>query len=210
MAFPYRPETASQRDASNGGTPSRAITPSREPGRGKCQWWGSRILRNVVAEANRRKNLLVTYAFVLFGGPGILAVYVPAWITRWRVPPTPWESRLIAFAVIAIGLVPLADSISRFVREGRGTLSPSHPTENLVIQGLYRYVRNPMYLGVLTLIAGQTVLFRSWQLGIYLVCVAVGFHLFVVFYEEPTLKGKYGQAFEQYCGDVPRWIPRFK
>ncbi len=64
-------------------------------------------------EANRQKNLLVTWAFILFGGPGILAVYVPAWITRWQVPPTPVESRLVAFALIAIGLVLLADSISR-------------------------------------------------------------------------------------------------
>ncbi|MBV9156225.1 MAG: isoprenylcysteine carboxylmethyltransferase family protein [Acidobacteriaceae bacterium] len=152
----------------------------------------------------------MTLAFIVFGGPGILAVYVPAWITRWRVPPTPVESRLIAFVLIAIGLVPLADSISRFLREGRGTLSPSHPTENLVMRGLYRYVRNPMYLGVLTLIAGQTVLFRCWELSIYLVCVAVGFHLFVLFYEEPTLRSKYGKAFEQYCRNVPRWIPRLK
>ncbi|MBV9295032.1 MAG: hypothetical protein JO145_05620 [Acidobacteriaceae bacterium] len=67
-----------------------------------------------------------------------------------------------------------------------------------------------MYLGVLTLIAGQTVLFRCWELSIYLVCVAVGFHLFVLFYEEPTLRSKYGKAFEQYCRNVPRWIPRLK
>ncbi len=168
----------------------------------------SRILTGVVAEANMRKGLWMTLIFVVFGGPGILAVYLPAWITHWRVPPVPLGSRLLGFALIAIGLLPLAESISRFVYQGRGTLSPTHPTENLVCQGLYRYVRNPMYLGILALIAGQAVLFRSWDLAIYLVSVAVGFHLFVLLYEEPTLKRKYGEVYEVYCRNVRRWIPR--
>lgn len=163
-----------------------------------------------MAEANRRKHLLVTGIFVVFGGPGIIAAYVPAWITRWRVPPTTFEWRIPAFALIAIGLVPLADSIYQFLHQGRGTLSPSHPTEAFVAQGLYRYVRNPMYLGVLTLIAGQAVLFQSWELCIYLACVGVGFHLFVLLYEEPTLRSKYGEVYNEYCRNVPRWLPRTK
>jgi protein-S-isoprenylcysteine O-methyltransferase Ste14 len=160
--------------------------------------------------SRRSKNLFVTLTFTVLGGPGILGVYIPAWITGWRLVPENPISRVLGVALIAIGLAPLFDSILRFIHEGRGTLSPSHPTETLVSRGLYRFVRNPMYLGVLTLIAGQLVLFQSWALLIYFGCVAAGFHLFVVLYEEPTLRKKYGTGYEGFCHRVPRWIPRIR
>jgi protein-S-isoprenylcysteine O-methyltransferase Ste14 len=160
--------------------------------------------------ASKPKNLLVTLAFVVFGGPGIVVVYLPAWITRWRVRQQPWGWRLLAGALIAIGLLPLGESIARFVSVGRGTLSPSHPTETLVATGFYRHVRNPMYIGVLALIAGQCVLFRSWPLFAYLGCIALAVHLFVMFYEEPTLRKKYGASYDEFRRNVPRWLPRIK
>ncbi|WP_180538892.1 methyltransferase family protein [Nevskia soli] len=153
---------------------------------------------------------MVTLAFVVFGGPGILIVYVPAWITRWQIPPGSWPLRAIACILFAVGLLPLGESIARFFWAGQGTASPSHPTEVLVATGFYRYVRNPMYIGVLVLIAGQCVLFRSESLWIYLGIVTVGFELFVLFYEEPTLRKKYGASYEEYCRNVRRWIPRLK
>ena len=154
-----------------------------------------------------RKNLLLTAVFVVFGGPGIIVVYLPAWITRWQVTSQGWLP-LLALVLFSLGLLPLAESIVRFVKVGRGTLSPTHPTENLVITGFYRYVRNPMYLGVLSLIAAQSALFGSRNLLVYLVAVAIAFHLFVTRYEEPTLRRKYGAAYEEFCRKVPRWIPR--
>jgi protein-S-isoprenylcysteine O-methyltransferase Ste14 len=164
----------------------------------------------MVASSNKPRNLLVTLAFIVFGGPGIVVVYLPAWITRWRVPQETLGWPLLAVALIAVGLLPLGESIARFVKVGQGTLSPSHPTETLVASGFYRHVRNPMYIGVLALIAGQCVLFRSWPLWEYLGYVAVGFHLFVVFYEEPTLRKKYGASYDEFCRNVPRWLPRLR
>jgi protein-S-isoprenylcysteine O-methyltransferase Ste14 len=149
-------------------------------------------------------------AFVVFGGPGILIVYVPAWITRWQVPPESWPLRALALVLFAGGVLPLGESIARFFWAGQGTASPSHPTEVLVATGFYRYVRNPMYIGVLALIAGQCALFQDWTLCIYFGIVAVGFELFVLFYEEPTLRKKYGASYEQYCRGVRRWLPRLK
>jgi protein-S-isoprenylcysteine O-methyltransferase Ste14 len=160
-------------------------------------------------DVNKPKNALVTLAFVAFGAPGMVGVYVPAWITRWHVAAGAWRVP-VAFALIALGAVPLAESIVRFVRVGRGTLSPTHPTEFLVANGLYRYVRNPMYLGMLAIIAGQVILFGSGTLLEYLGFVSVSFHLFVVLYEEPTRRKKYGASYEEFCRGVPRWLPRFR
>lgn len=157
---------------------------------------------------SRARNIAVSLAFVVFGGPGIVALYVPAYVTRWRVPPEPLYLRVLAVALLVAGVLPLGESVARFVWQGKGTLVPTHPTAALVVRGFYRYVRNPMYIGVLMLIAGQAILFRSRWLGWYAVCVAIGFHLFVVLYEERTLRRKYGEAFAEYCEQVPRWMPR--
>jgi len=162
----------------------------------------------MIETRNKTKNILVSLAFIAFGGPGILAVYLPAWITRWRIPQDGWGWRSLGVILIVIGLIPLGESIVRFVRVGQGTLVPTNPTETLVASGFYRYVRNPMYLGVLSLIAGQTALFQSWALCKYLATVAVGFHLFVVLYEEPTLRQKYGESYVSFRRNVPRWLPR--
>jgi protein-S-isoprenylcysteine O-methyltransferase Ste14 len=160
--------------------------------------------------ADRVRNVLVTAAFVVLGPPVWIGVYFPRLITGWQVAEQGWGWRFVGVAMIAIGLLPLGESFTRFVRVGRGTLAPMVPTERLVVSGFYRYVRNPMYLGVLTLIGGQCVLFRSSSLWEYLVVVALGFHLFVIGYEEPTLRGKYGESYEEFCRNVPRWMPRVR
>jgi protein-S-isoprenylcysteine O-methyltransferase Ste14 len=159
---------------------------------------------------NGIKNVLVTAAFIVFGPPGWVGVYFPGWITRWQIPEQRWEWRCVAIAMIVVGLLPLGESFVRFVRVGRGTLAPMVPTERLVVSGFYRYVRNPMYLGVLALIAGQGVLFRSSALWEYWGTVALGFHLFVLAYEEPTLRGRYGESYGEFCQNVPRWMPRVR
>jgi protein-S-isoprenylcysteine O-methyltransferase Ste14 len=98
--------------------------------------------------------------------------------------------------------------VVRFVVEGRGTPAPIAPTENLVVSGLYRYVRNPMYLSVVTVIAGQAWLFASVVLLAYAGLVWLTFMVFVRIYEEPTLRRQFGAAYERYRSHVPRWIPR--
>lgn len=147
-----------------------------------------------------------------FVAPFIIAGLVPRWITRWQFSPAPWGwqgFRWIGAAIAAAGTAVLIEAFVRFVRHGRGTPAPPLPTEHLVVTGLYRRVRNPMYLGVLAAIAGQALLFGSRDLLVYLAVVAAGFHLFVLAYEEPTLRARYGAEYERYCRDVRRWWPRF-
>ena len=155
-----------------------------------------------------RANLYRTLIFVLFVGPGPVIGLVPYWISGWQVrTPISWW-RYAGLVMIVGGAIPLVDSIVRFVREGRGTPEPLHPTEALVVSGLYRYVRNPMYLGVLTMIAGQAVLFGNGEIVLYGACAAVIMHEFVLWYEEPTLRRRYGTHYDAYCEHVSRWIPR--
>lgn len=157
--------------------------------------------------ANSRANLWRTLIFVGFIGPGPVIGIVPWWLTGWHVgsPIAGW--RFIGLALIALGVYPLADSIARFVREGHGTPAPLYPTDTLIVTGLYRYVRNPMYVGVLLMIFGQAVFFASRALALYGACGALCVHLFVIFYEEPTLRRRYGELYEAYRRRVGRWIP---
>ena len=91
---------------------------------------------------------------------------------------------------------------------GRGTPAPIAPTKKLVVEGLHRYVRNPMYIGVATIVLGQAVLFHSWHIIEYLACVLVSVNFFVLFYEEPTLAQQFGPEYAEYRRTVPRWIPK--
>jgi protein-S-isoprenylcysteine O-methyltransferase Ste14 len=144
--------------------------------------------------------------------PGTVAGIVPWLISRWQVEP-PFMGlgplRLAGIALIALGALPLVDSFRRFAVEGRGTPAPILPTQTLVLTGFYRHVRNPMYVGVVALIAGQgLILANAWLLA-YAAAVWLGFHLFVTYYEEPTLRRQFGAAFDGYRKNVPRWFPRF-
>ena len=115
--------------------------------------------------------------------------------------------RLIGLLLIAIGLPILLDSFARFAFQGLGTPAPVFPTRHLVVSGLYQYVRNPMYIAVVSLILGQGLFFGSVSVLEYGVAVWVAFHLFVLIYEEPTLRGSYGHEYLEFCEHVPRWIP---
>lgn len=112
--------------------------------------------------------------------------------------------------LIVAGVSVLLDSFVRFALQGLGTPSPVFPTRHLVVSGLYRYVRNPMYAAVVSVIAGQGLLLGNVRLRQYGALVWVGFHAFVVVYEEPTLRRAFGPEYEAFCKDVPRWIPRLR
>jgi protein-S-isoprenylcysteine O-methyltransferase Ste14 len=159
--------------------------------------------------ASHRRNAVISLLFVVFGGPGIILVYLPLWITHFRIPLRELAWRLLlAIALILVGLVPLFESMVRFIRIGRGTLVPTTPTEHLVVSGLYRYMRNPMYVGVLTVLLGEVLLFESRDMLIYAAVVWLGIHLFICFYEEPTLTRRYAEQYAAYKRNVPRWLPR--
>ena len=158
--------------------------------------------------ASFRRNVVVSILFVLFGGPGIFLLFLPLWITRFRVPAwEPWWQIVLSGILIAIGLTPALESVARFVRVGRGTLIPALPTEHLVVSGFYRYVRNPMYAGVMLALAGEAILFWSRSILVEALLLFVGFNLFIRFYEEPSLARRYGDEYLRYEKNVPRWLP---
>jgi protein-S-isoprenylcysteine O-methyltransferase Ste14 len=142
--------------------------------------------------------------------PGTIAGLVPWLITRWRIEPGAAPALSVAGAVLLIPLAAmLIECFARFVRHG-GTPAPIMPTEHLVVTGLYRRVRNPMYVAVTGLIFGQALLFGSAALLAYGIVIWVTFHLFVLGYEEPSLRRTHGEEYDDYCKAVPRWLPRFK
>lgn len=149
--------------------------------------------------------------FVL--APGVVAGFVPWWLTGWRVR-QPLSScavtplRVLGVALIAAGAVVLVQAFTRFVVEGVGTPAPIAPTQKLVVGGLYRYVRNPMYLAVLAAIVGQALVLSQPVLLAYAAAVGAAMAAFVHGYEEPTLADRFGAEFEAYRRAVPAWWPR--
>ncbi|MBM3289338.1 MAG: isoprenylcysteine carboxylmethyltransferase family protein [Candidatus Hydrogenedentes bacterium] len=113
-------------------------------------------------------------------------------------------------ALFMLGLPIYAWCVYDFVFAGRGTPSPTHPPSALVVRGLYRYSRNPMYVGVCAVLFGEALYFGSGNQLVYALCALAGFHLRVVLGEERTLRRTFGAAYEDYCARVPRWIGRVK
>jgi protein-S-isoprenylcysteine O-methyltransferase Ste14 len=153
-----------------------------------------------------------TIAFFVVA-PGTFAFYIPWRITRGQVaPPLLGVSALRPLgAVLALlGLVGLAESFSRFAIHGRGTPAPVMPPRRLVVTGLYRYVRNPMYVAVLSIVVGQALLFGSRRLLAYAALVWVTVHLWVLRYEEPALRARFAGDYAVYTAAVRRWWPRLR
>lgn len=143
--------------------------------------------------------------------PGTVVGLVPYLLTRWESHD--WHAatvpaRLAGGLLLAIGLAGLIDSFRRFVEEGRGTPAPIAPPTKLVVRGLYRYVRNPMYVALLMVIVGQALLLGRFILLGYAAAWWLVCHLFVVLYEEPKLQRTFGASYERYKAAVPRWWPR--
>ncbi len=139
--------------------------------------------------------------------------FIPWWITRWRFEPPLWGLSYLPWVggvLAALGLVILVDSFARFALQGLGTPAPIMPTQHLVVSGAYRFVRNPMYVAGLALIVGQALLFGDARLLAYVAIVWVVTHLFVVLYEEPTMRRTFGSEYDAFARAVPRWIPRLK
>jgi len=161
----------------------------------------------------RRVSAMSGSAVFLVIAPGLVAGLAPWWISHWRLEAPFFGLQLFRFAggiLIALGGIGLLDSFVRFAVQGLGTPAPVFPTRHLVVSGLYRYVRNPMYVAVVSAILGQGLLLGNVALLEYGALVWLLFHLFVLLYEEPTLRASFGSEYELFCTDVPRWIPRLK
>jgi protein-S-isoprenylcysteine O-methyltransferase Ste14 len=160
-----------------------------------------------------RKGLaIVGSAVFLVIAPGFVAGLAPWWISRWRLEAAFFGIPLFRFVggtLITLGVIGLLDSFVRFAVQGVGTPAPVFPTRHLVVSGLYRYVRNPMYVAVVSTILGQGFVLGNVMLLKYGGLVWLLFHLFVLAYEEPTLRASFGSEYKVFCAEVPRWIPRF-
>ncbi len=167
----------------------------------------------MVSDQQRKIIAIIGSVIFLLIAPVTVMGWIPWWITRWQM-----ESSLGSFALlrvvggflILVGVPVLLDSFARFAIQGLGTPAPVFPTRHLVVQGLYRYVRNPMYVALLLVVTGQALLFGSVHLLEYGAIVWLCTHVFVIGYEEPTLRAKFGKEYKTFCANVPRWIPRFR
>ena len=158
-------------------------------------------------EAERRRRAVVgTVVFTLLV-PGTVVGLVPYWLSGWRLAAST-GLRVLGVLLMLAALPVFVAFLVRFVREGIGTPAPIAPTERLVVGGPFERVRNPGYLAVIALVVGQALLFGRGGVLVYAVLLALGFHLFVVLYEEPTLHRRYGAEYEAYCRRVSRWWPR--
>jgi len=160
---------------------------------------GRRTLTGIMPEtSDHRLSPVLGSVIFLIAAPGMVAGVIPWWISGWHWLPA-WLSleplRWLGLPLLVIGGLLLIETFMRFAIDGRGTPAPVYPTAELVVSGSYRYVRNPMYLSVAALL-------------LYAALVWLAVHLFVLGYEEPTLRRTYGAQYAAYCAHVRRWLPR--
>lgn len=156
------------------------------------------------------KSLLLRNLLFTILQPGIVAGLMPYWILGDRgnfILAQPFSGhQYLGSIAFVIGLVIMLTCIISFAVKGRGTLSPADPTKKLVISGLYRFSRNPMYIGVTMVLVGEAMFFQSANLWIYSLVVFIAFNVFIWTHEEPRLRRDFGEEYEKYCRKVRRWI----
>jgi len=162
--------------------------------------------------STKLKPVIGSIAF--FGvAPGFVAGWVPYALSGWTLeePILGFDAeRILGGLLVLAGVAGLIESFARFAIQGKGTPAPIAPTENLIVSGLYRYVRNPMYIAVVAIILGQGFLLGSVVLLGYALVVWLACHLFVLLYEEPTLHKQFGESYRVYQSQVRRWWPRLR
>jgi len=141
---------------------------------------------------------------------GLFALYVPLTFLRRGAHIETGVFSFLAIPLWLTGSLIVLRCFWHFTFKGRGTPAPIDPPKELVIIGFYRYVRNPIYVGVLSIFLGHFLWFGYWALLSYTIFAFIGVHFFIILYEEPTLKKKFGAEYEEYCKRVPRWIPNLK
>jgi protein-S-isoprenylcysteine O-methyltransferase Ste14 len=159
---------------------------------------------------DRSEALLGSAAFFIVA-PGTVAGLLPWLITHWRFgEDASFGVGAAGVVLILLGLAMLVECFARFALKGRGTPAPIAAPKDLVVSGLYAHVRNPMYVAVLLIIFGQSMLFASAALIAYGIAVWFAFLLFVLYYEEPRLQRQFPETYPAYAQAVPRWVPRLK
>jgi protein-S-isoprenylcysteine O-methyltransferase Ste14 len=155
-------------------------------------------------------SLLLRNLFFTILQPGLVAGLIPVWILGRKANNLfikPWQFyQFSGFLVFVTGFLIMLICIISFAVKGRGTLSPADPTKKLVVTGLYKFSRNPMYIGVMMILTGEAIFFESVSLWIYLLVVNIGFNIFILLHEEPRLQKDFGEEYKKYCQKVRRWI----
>jgi len=155
-------------------------------------------------------SLILRNLFFTILQPGLVAGLIPVWILGRKANNLfnkPWQLyQFSGFLVFVGGFLIMLICIISFAVKGRGTLSPADPTKKLVVTGLYRYSRNPMYIGVVMILTGEAIFFQSVSLWIYLLVVIIAFNIFILLHEEPRLQKDFGEEYKKYCQKVRRWI----
>ncbi|RRB04376.1 methyltransferase family protein [Larkinella rosea] len=155
-------------------------------------------------------SLLLRNLFFTLLQPGIVTGLIPYLLVRNKVKilfSNPFEfQQYLGVLIWLLGIIILFHCIIRFATEGQGTISPADPTKRLVIKGLYRFSRNPMYVGVMLILIGEAVFCPSVALWLYTISVFIAVSLFVITHEEPRLRNDFGEDYEAYCRRVRRWI----
>jgi protein-S-isoprenylcysteine O-methyltransferase Ste14 len=158
----------------------------------------------------RRSTAAIGSAAFFVVAPGTVVGLIPWLVTRWELPDSTAVWRIVlGVLLIAAGLMPAVHAFVQFAKAG-GTPMPLAPPERLVVNGFNRYVRNPMYVGLLIAVLGQALLFGSLRLVLYAVVVWIITASFVRWYEEPTLSHRYSTEYEEYRRNVPAWLPRWR
>ena len=173
--------------------------------RSAAAWPDSQRCRLKYGISHMTSNVVKTVIFTILV-PGTVAMVLPRVIGTDASALTLYSS--IGFVPMVLGAAIYLWCAWDFATAGQGTPAPIDAPRRLVVRGLYRYVRNPMYVGVLTVLFGESIVFRSTRIFTYALVVCVFFSLFVMLYEEPALKRKFGASYEEYLKSVPRWIPR--
>jgi len=151
---------------------------------------------------------LKTLLFTIIA-PGTVTVLLPyLMLSSRRIAETPSREalRFLGFAPLLIGLSIYLWCAYDFAAKGRGTPAPIDPPKQLVRSGLYHFTRNPMYVGIILILLGEAIFFASTALFFYAAAVFIGFNGFILFYEEPALRRLFGESYERYCAEVPRWL----
>src|SRR5262249_52413120 len=157
----------------------------------------------------QKTSAVLGSAFFFVVAPYMAAGLIPWWITHWKFELAFLAvevTRAVGVLLILTGVPGVVNSFARFAVQGLGAPAPVAPPQRLVVTGLYQYVRNPMYVSVAAIILGQALLFGDWRLIVYGAVFWLACHAFVLVYEEPTLRRKFGAEYEAFCANVPRWI----
>jgi protein-S-isoprenylcysteine O-methyltransferase Ste14 len=167
------------------------------------------VSRRALLAAHAMMPILKTLIFTVLV-PGTVAVYVP-----YRMRRSGWPSEISALGILGVlmfgcGALIYLSCAWHFAWTGRGTPAPIDPPKVLIVRGLNRYVRNPMYIGVLMMILGQAAFFGSTHVLYYAAFFLLVVNLFVLLYEEPHLRKQFGASYEEYLRTVPRWVPKLR